>query len=114
MMKVMKVMQVMKLPVDDSLQPGVDVGCPLGPLGGVAVDTLGDDGLDIPGEEVTEDIPEDSSTLEVVDKEDILEDSLVVVGVEVEELSGPKGVLEGVLVGAEVVVHLARAGQGLG
>ena len=55
-------MKVMKLPVDDFLQPGVDVGCPLGPLGGVAVGTLGDDGLDIPVGEVTEDIPEDSST----------------------------------------------------
>ena len=70
-----KVMTVMKLPVDNLLQPGIDVGCPLGPLGGVAVDTLGDDGLDIP---VTENIPEDSSTLEVVDTEDILEDSSTV------------------------------------
>ena len=41
-------------------------------------------------------------------EEDILEDSLVVVGVEVEELAGPEGELEGVFVGAEVVVHLDR------
>ena len=76
---------MIKQPVDDFLQPGVNVGCPLGPLGGVAVDTLGDDGLDIPGGEVTEDILEDLSTVEVMDtEEDILENSLVVVGVEVE------------------------------
>ena len=34
------------LPVDIALQPGVDVGRTLGPLGGVA----SDDGLAIPGE----------------------------------------------------------------
>ena len=41
-------------------------------------------------------------------EEDILENSLFVVGVEVEELAGPEGVLERVLVRAEVVVHLDR------
>ena len=41
-------------------------------------------------------------------EEDILENSLVVVGVEVEELAGPEGVLERVLVRAEVEVHLDR------
>ena len=41
-------------------------------------------------------------------EEDILENSLFVVGVEVEELAGPEGVLERVLVRAEVEVHLDR------
>ena len=64
------VMKVMQIPVDDFLQPGIDVGCPLGPLGSVAADTLGDDGLDIPGGEGNEDILEDSSTVEVEDTEE--------------------------------------------
>ena len=49
------------------------------PLGGVAVNALGNDGLYV-----------------------------LAAAAHVEELAGPQGVVEAVLVGAEVVVHLAR------
>lgn len=71
--------------VHDGLQPGVDGGLPGGPPRRVGVDRLGDDRLHV----------------------------LVPRVLGVEELAGAEGVGEGVLVGTQVVVHLAGHEGGL-